>query len=176
MTGFKFTQPRTTKMSFINLLANDVWSDADIVNRTEAMIRSEFSVQAETIMNRKLLGEATGSYTLNDDEKAELVRFKTAVFNAQVAGVEARRDMELLKKVFELEAADQRLKKPVVEPVTETVDENTIVVNQTEIDADTAEREAAQAKLDAATEEEMNLFSLRNPVPVVETINEQPIE
>lgn len=151
-------------MSFINLLANDVWSDLDITNKTEAMIRAEFSVQAEMILNRKVVGNLTNSYELTEDDQAELARYKAVVEAARLEGIVARADMALLNKVFELEAADQRLKKPTVEPVIE----NEVVVNQADVDADSAERSVAQSVLDSATEDELSVFVLRNPVPVVE--------
>ena len=158
-------------MSFINLLANDVWSEQDIINRTEAIIRSEFSIQSETILNRKLLGEVTGSYQMTDAEKEELTRYKTAVMNAQIAGIDARKDMELLNQVLAFEKIAERLKQPAPEQII--VDQE--VTNQAEIDADYAEREAVQAELDAMPEDVRALFDLRNPAPVPPT-PEQPEE
>ena len=58
-------------MSFVDRMAEDVWSDADIVRRTEAMIRSEFPAEAETISNRKALDAATVVYVLDEADEAE---------------------------------------------------------------------------------------------------------
>jgi hypothetical protein len=159
-------------MSFINLLANDVWSEQDIVNKTEAMVRSEFSVQAETILNRKVIGQLTGAYTMTEVEVAELDRYKTVVEQARIAGDEARADMKLLNQVFEFEVAANRLKRPVVEQIV--VDQE--VVNQAEIDADYAERQAAQEKLDTMPDDVRVLFDLRNPAPVEVPVVEVPVE
>lgn len=140
--------------SFINLLANDIWSEADIVRRTEAMIRSEFSLDMETILNRKVLGISIGSYTPTEADLAEIARYDQAAKAAQAAGVAARADMALLLQVFPLEAAQRRLYRmalaaawerlqlPKVQPV---IDEATgQVTNAEEIEADKAEREAAR--------------------------------
>lgn len=150
-------------MSFIDLLANDVWSEQDIINRTEAIIRSEFSMQSETILNRKLLGEITGSYTMNNDEKAELIKYKTVVMKAQEAAVEARQDMALLNQVLAFEKIAKRLNQPIPEQII--VDQE--ITNQAEIDAHWAERESIQAELDAMPADIRTLYDLRNPAPVL---------
>jgi hypothetical protein len=147
-------------MSFIDLMGNTVWSEQDIVSKTEAMIRSEFPVQTELILNRKVVGQIGGMYQMTDSEKEELARYQVAVENARIAGVEARKDMELLNRVLHLEAVAARLKQPVIEQII--VDG--VVINQEEIDADYAERATAQAILDAMEPDEKELYDLRNPV------------
>jgi hypothetical protein len=140
--------------SFINLMTNDIWSDADITRRTEAMIRSEFSLDAETILNRKVIGISIGTYTPTAEDQAEIARYDQVAKAAQAAGVAARADMALLIQVFPLEDAKWRLERPglqaswdrlqlpVVEPI---IDEETgEVTNQAEVDQDAAERVAAQ--------------------------------
>lgn len=149
-------------MSFIDLLSNVVWSDIDITNRTEAMLRSEFPVQAELILNRKVVGQIGGMYQMTDSEKEELARYQVAVENARIAGVEARKDMELLNRVLYLEQVATRLKQPVIEQII--VDG--VVINQEEIDADYKERQTAQDILDGMKEDEKELYDLRNPVTV----------
>lgn len=141
--------------SFIDLMANDVWSEADIVRRTEAMIRSEFSAEAETILNRKVSGMVLGVYVPTTEEQAEMARYQTTVDAARVAGNASRADMALLLRVFPLEDAQRRLDRmalvvawdrlqdPVVEPV---IDEATgEVLNAEEVALDMAERAAAEA-------------------------------
>lgn len=142
-------------MSFINLMANDIWSDADITRRTEAMIRSEFSLDAETILNRKVLGISLGTYTPTAQDQADIARYDQVAKAAQAEGVAARADMALLIQVFPLEDAQRRLdqtslqtawdrlQQPEVEPVTD--EETGEVTNQTEVDQDKAERAAAQS-------------------------------
>jgi hypothetical protein len=96
-------------MSFVDLMVNDDWSEADIVNRTEAMVRSHVSVQAERILNRKVLGASRGEYTLSGDEQAELAVFQAISLDAQQAGEAARADMALLRAAWGYEAALQTL-------------------------------------------------------------------
>ncbi len=149
------------KMSFINLLANDIWSEQDIVNRTEAMIRSEFSTQTETILNRKVVGSVIGQYTLSDEEKQELAKYNKICEYAKEEGRKAREDMDLLNRVFPVEKAELRLRLPIVE---EILDDEGNVTNQEQIDLDKVERLEAQKIRDAATIDEINLVNLRNPV------------
>lgn len=140
-------------MSFVDLMADDVWAEADIVRRTEAMIRSEFSAEAETILNRKVSGMVLGIYTPTEAEQAEMGRYQATVEAARVAGNEARADMAVLLRVFPLEEAQRRLDRvalvvawdrlqdPEVEPV---VDEETgAVTNAEDVERDQAERAAA---------------------------------
>lgn len=140
-------------MSFVDLMADDHWSEADIVRRTEAMIRSEFSAEAETILNRKVSGMVLGIYVPTEAEQAEMGRYQATVEAARVAGNEARADMAILLRVFPLEEAQRRLDRvalvvawdrlqdPEVEPV---VDEDTgEVTNADEVAQDQAERAAA---------------------------------
>ena len=140
--------------SIINLLANDIWSDADITRRTEAMVRTEFSQEAETILNRKVAGMSLGQYTPTTEDLAEMARFRTVVDAAHDEGVAARADMALLSETLVYEVAQKRLAQttlqdawdrlqlPEVEPI---VDQETgEVLNQAEVDQDKAERAAAQ--------------------------------
>lgn len=138
-------------MSFIDLMADHRWSEADIVNRTEAMVRKEFTAEAERILSRKVLGAGMG-YIMTAAEQAEVGRFQATVFAAQAEGNAARADMALLEAVLALEAAQARLALPAVEPVlSEPAEGEPEVTNQAELDADTAERASAQATVDAAS-------------------------
>ena len=180
-------------MSFINLLANDVWSDADMLRRTESMIRSEFSQEAETILNRKAVGMALGTYTPSAEEIVEMGRYTTVVEAARVELQVAQADMVLLTSVFELEKADRVVKQMLLSEALviidsvkpeEELDEFGNVVNQEEIDvynnnlnnaqavvtiygsdveANEAARAAAQLILDEAEQPVKDIFLLRNP-------------
>lgn len=159
-------------MSFVNLLANDVWSEADIVRRTEAMIRSEFSADAETILNRKVSGMALGAYKPSAADQVEIARYNKTAHDAQVAGAKARADMALLQQVFAIEAAARRLSQHVVAP--EFPEEGSaldpslaegLALNADAVAQDEAERANAQAVIDAASEEARALFQIRNPEP-----------
>jgi hypothetical protein len=148
-------------MSFVDLLANDVWSENDIITKTEAIIRSEFSQMAETILNRKVLGSVIGQYQLSNEEKQELDKYNKICEFAKIEGQKAREDMDLLNRVFPIEKAELRLRLPVVE---EVLDDEGNITNQEQIDQDKAERLKAQAIRDAATIDEINLVNLRNPI------------
>lgn len=91
--------------SFINLMADDVWSEADIVSRTEAIIRGHFSREAEDILNRKVTGALLGQYALTPAEQADLGRYAAMSEQARAEGVAARADMALLAQAMEVEAA-----------------------------------------------------------------------
>lgn len=135
-------------MSFVDLLSSDVWSEADIVRRTEALVRSEFSRDAETILVRKVQGVALG-VPLSAEDEAEVAAFRAVLLAAQAAGVEARADMVRLQAVLDHEAALGRLVLPAIEGDAE----------------DAVERGAAQALVDGASAETLALYALRHPEP-----------
>ena len=147
-------------MSFINLLSNEIWSDNDITNRTEAILRSEFPVQAELILNRKVVGQIGGMYQMTDSEKEELTRYQVAVENARQEGIAARYDNELLKSILVLEDNIRRLNQPAVEPI---LDESGNVTNQEEIDLDILEKQAALVVVESATDEQRYWMDQRHP-------------
>ncbi len=132
--------------SLVNLMADDVWSDGDIINRTEAMVRSEFSVDAEAILNRKVSGALLGAYSMTPEEEAEVMRFNAAVTAASAAGAQARADMALLQHALDAEAAQRRLELPPADPPTEQ---------------DGYERQAAEAVLEAVTDQVQELLDAR---------------
>lgn len=151
------------RMSFVNLMGNDVWSEADIVNRTEAMIRSVFSDQVVAILNRKATGAALGQYTMTDDERAELARYAQACEDAHQAGNAARADMALLQRALDVEAAQRRLLLPLYAgPVL--LEDGTA---DPQAEADAAQRAAAQAVIDGATPDVLDLVAAR-AAPAVE--------
>lgn len=148
-------------MSFINLMVNDIWSDADITARTEAMVRSVISLQDELVLNRKIQGANLEQYTLTPEDQVQMALLAQAGFNAQQEGIAARNDMILLLKVLEYEKAKSRLSLPVIESV---LDEENNILNQEEIDIDVQERNSVQYIIDNADQETINLYNLRNPV------------
>ena len=137
-------------MSFINLMENHIWSEEDIVNRTEAMAHAVLSVEEETILSRKVISALLGAWTMTEDDLATQARFAAACAVAHQAGVEARADMALLQAAMDVEQAQLRLQ---------------LAAEPAELAAiDAAERSAALAVLDKTTKEVMDLVSLRNPV------------
>ena len=89
--------------SFINLMAFDVWSEADIKARLHADIRSEISEQSEQELNRALQGKMLGMHTMTPAETALLMLFKSATDRVALLGVQARADAALLAAVMALE-------------------------------------------------------------------------
>lgn len=95
--------------SFINLLASHTWSEADIVNRTEALIATEFPANAVAILNRKVTAATIGAYTLTEEEQAEVARYAQVCTDAAIEGNAARADMALLAEVLAVEAGTMDL-------------------------------------------------------------------
>ena len=146
-------------MSFVNLMSSDVWSDADITARTEALLRAQWSVQAQTILSRKAVGVALGQFTLSPEEEEELGAFAYASVQARMAGESAEADMQLLRNVLSFEAMKQRLSLPAIRL---DHDDTGAVVNQPSADADAFERMQAQAGIDAATDPTLKVYAMRN--------------
>lgn len=128
--------------SFIDMMANDVWSDADITNRTEAMIRAVVPVAEELVLNRKAHGAALGQYTLTAEDQADMERLAQAGFAARQAGIEARYDMLVLNEVFEVEKAEKVLADP---------------------DASDEDKIRAQERIDVSDEDVMRWVEARRP-------------
>lgn len=147
-------------MSFIEMMASDVWSSADIDNKVQALIRSRYSAQDELKASR-----LARTPNPSETEAAFVVSVDSWIAECVAEGRAARADMNLLAQVLELEVHKRRLAMPLVEPV---LDEEETITNQDALDADAAERAAAQALLDAASPEAKELFDLRNPLPPVE--------
>lgn len=159
--------------SFVNLMADDVWSEVDIVAKTEAQIASEYPVNAITILNRKVTAASIGKYTLTADEQADVTKYQTLCYMAQLAGISARQDMALLGEVLPLDKARRRLRLDLVKPVvvkatTATATTPAVpeyVGNQKDIDQDNRERAAAQAVVDSASPAATVLSEKRLPTP-----------
>lgn len=155
--------------SFVNLFGNDVWSEADIVRRTEAELHGVVSKDAELILSRKMIGFSLGRIIPTPEEQADLILYETAAYQAQQSGIAARTDMALLQSALGYEQALRRLMLPVVtKPAMVTVVDDAhahVEIINPAIAADEAERAAAQAVLDAASPETLSLVALRNPPP-----------
>lgn len=162
--------------SFIDLMANDVWSPHDIKSRLHAELRGVISDFAEIELKRAMLAESKGIHTLTAEENAVLMLFAQTEAKVSLLGAQARSDMELLNEVLTLEGAQQRLLKPATEATVRPVP-NTLpavegevppeldyeISNQAALDVDTAERFAAQAIVSAASAEALALAELRKP-------------
>lgn len=163
-------------MSFINLLANDVWSEADIINKTEAELHSVVSKEAELILSRKMIGFSLGRIIPTAQEQADLLAYEIASYQAQQSGIAARADMVLLQSALDYERALRRLMLPAVtKPAMVTVVDDAhahVEIINPAIAVDEAERAAAQAVLDAANESTLALVALRNSPPAPDTTAE----
>lgn len=96
-------------MSFVDVMKNDVWSDADITVRTEEMLHSAVSKDDELILSRKMIGYSLGLLIPTSAEAAQLTAYQIAGYTAQTAGVASRADMALLHSTLIYEVAVSRL-------------------------------------------------------------------
>jgi len=133
-------------MGFINMMSNDIWSESDIVRRTENMIRSVFSAEQEDILNRKATGAALGQYELTESDLTSLSKYASVSEDARQEGDAARADMALLMQVFEIESAINRLNSPVIE----------------DDEQDEIERQVAQDTVDSANPAALDLVEQRH--------------
>jgi len=155
-------------------MKSDLWSERDIVNRTEAMINGQFNKDQREILNRKVSGLAIGMYQLSEQEQAELQQYSVICDFARTEGNAARTDMVTLNQILLVEESMRRLALPVIDPVFETQGKKRVVVNIDDVENDTAERETAQATIDVASEEVKNWVLLRNPA-LPEPIDDQTV-
>jgi hypothetical protein len=147
-------------MSFVNLMVDVRWSEHDIVQRMEAMIREHCSATEELILHRKMLGASINAYDLSAGEQAEIATYAGVCAVAQQAGRDARADMALLTQAFDVEAAQRRLALPQVEPILDPEDP-ALVLNGLEVFADQEQRTTAQALIDAAAQAVLDLVAAR---------------
>lgn len=132
--------------SFVNLMADDVWSEADIKRRTESIIDSQFPRIEYDILDRKVKAQAMGLYTLTTEEQAQVAAYGAIAFQAGALADAARADMALLQHALDAEAAQRRLELPLADPPTEQ---------------DGYERQAAEAVLEAVTDQVQELLDAR---------------
>lgn len=140
-------------MSFINMLANDVWSDSDISRKVQALIRSKFSQEDELKAARLARQE-----NKTDAENTFIVSVDSTIASALAEGKAAREDMALLTQVLNVEECKRILSLPEVEPI---LDEQGVVTNQAVIDVFKIVAENCQATIDAASQEVKDLLTLR---------------
>jgi hypothetical protein len=141
-------------MSFVDMMANNVWSNADIDNKVRALIRSRYSSDDELKVSR--LARKTNA---SENEVAFVTNVDAWIASCVQEGADARADSLLLSEVMLMEEAYRRLAMPAVEPL---FDEEFVVINQEAIDADIAQRADAQAVIDNASIEATALYDQRN--------------
>ena len=159
--------------SFVDVMGSTCWSEADIVNRTEAILASQFPASEQMILSRKATGAALGQYALSPAEQQELGAFAAASLAARVAGDAARADMALLTQALAIEAAQARLLRPALgapvappapspqpgQPAPPAPVADPILVAA--YNQDVADRAAAQAVLTAAAAPALALVATR---------------
>ena len=133
--------------NFINLLSNDVWSEADILARGRALIAAQVSTVRQQELQTIMLGHMAQMRTATPEELAEIALVGQITEAQAFENAQARFDMALLLAVMAYEVAAARLALPVVDG-----DE-----------ADALDRAAAQIVVDAATPEVLDLYALRHP-------------
>ena len=185
-------------MSFVNLMANDVWSLVDIDNKVQALIRSKYATTDELKAARFSRKGPPSSL-----ETAFITGVDTWIASCILEGQQAKLDNALLAATLLFEAAQQRLSQrlldidatedqpvldaegnptfdelgdPIVEPVIVTPAITEFVLDELGVPteevnpewalvlADRVERDAAQAVVDAVTDQALlDLYNLRNP-------------
>lgn len=150
--------------SFIDLMNSIVWSDADIANRVTQIIRASYSPDDELKAAR--LARKPDKST---DDVAYIAAVDAVITAAIKHGRLARADMSLLQFALDYEAAQARLALPVATgPALMAVEQAGMAVEvpNPALQQDADERDAAQAVLDGAAPETLELVALRTPVSV----------
>ena len=174
-------------MSFIDLMSNDIWTEADILRRTESMIRSEFSLESESVLNRKATGTALGTYTLSEDEIYELIRYTAVAENARVEYQKAIHDMNMLKQVFAYEEAENILSVMSLEDALlfietlrpeELISEETgEILNNEELEAyDKSYDEASRVILQYGNNIEQNVLNRSQAQTTIDSATDEVVE
>lgn len=91
-------------MSFVNLMGNDLWSESDIDNKVQAMIRSRYSENDELKAARLARCESPSG-----DELNFVSALDSWVAECVANGRQARKDTVLLSMVLAVEEAQRRL-------------------------------------------------------------------
>lgn len=138
-------------MSFIDLMSNDVWTDVDIDNRVNLLIRSKVSENDELKAARLYRSGSSEPFAYYVDSWIEWCIGQ---------GRQARLDKLLLEQVLDLERAYARLDQPTVVPET---DSSGNIINQAEIDLDTQQRVSAQETISNSSTEAKELYLKRHP-------------
>lgn len=139
--------------SFIDLTASDIWSDADIKSRSQAILRSVFSKERESQVIRNITCSQAGLYTLTDEEKADIELYKKTSFLIKESIDSATKDRDLLLQVIPVESAYRRI---MLEVKSEGYSEEEIAIDQ-------EERLEAQSIIESASDEVKSVVKLRNP-------------
>jgi len=156
----------------IDLMGNTVWTDAQIDKRVVALIRQKYSANDELKLARIGLGKQLGIYTPTPEEEAEFQAFAAHVLACREIGKQARLDNDLLRRTIAYEKAIRRLAEPVPDApeMITTLDEdgNEVVVENPILVRDANERAQAQAIIDTAAQDVLDLAAKREAARITE--------
>lgn len=118
-------------MSFINLMDDTVWDDAQINAKMRALRRLGYQDDEWEFLMQKLVGAlaamvpdfASIAYPLSDAEKQEVRDFAGCLYQVQAAGRAARADMALKAQAMAVEAG-------TLDPATVTQDVTDLVAQR----------------------------------------------
>ena len=159
-------------MSQVNLLGNQAWPDATINAAITALIRQTYSADDE-LKAARLARKAAPT----EADLAFVAAVDACIADALAQGELLRSDAKLLDSVLEYESAVAWLEKPVEPEFIDChVDEVTTQEPNPLYAQDVANRAAAQAVLDGASDDTKDLFALRYPpAPAPEPVIEEPV-
>ena len=183
-------------MSFVNLLADDVWSGSDIDNRVQALIRSQFTISDE-LKAARLARKQNPS----EGDLAFLAMVDAVISAAVAEGTAAREDMAKLLPVLDFEKNQREAQSAHDRVVSQNAFEREqyeaehtawVTEEPAPVDPPTPEYEAELAAWRAREPQEpvpqpvpelipdpiqgdpiFQVWSLRHPVPVTEPEQEQ---
>ena len=152
-------------MSFIDLYSNTIWTETDISNKVQSIIRSQFSAEDELKASRL---SRQSKPSASDMEYINMV--DSAIQSAIDQGRAARSDNQLLIQVIDYETAVLRLRRPEEPEFILDQDENEIPNPLYEMDQE--QRLAAQTVVDAVSTEVIELADQRNNLvePIIEPV------
>ena len=155
----------------LDLMGNTVWTEAQIAKYIVSLIRQSYSENDELYLARISLGKLMGIYTPTAEEEAQIGPFQTYVEACRTTGNQMRQDNDLLRRTIEYENALKKIESPVpaVDATITIIDEsgNEVTVDNPVLVQDAEERIAAQAIIDAVTQDVLDLYYLRNPIEEV---------
>ena len=177
-------------MAIVDMMSDVVPTDADIDRRVVSMIRTRYSAEDEMKLARIAIGEQRGVYNPTADEQAMIDDYQLHVMWCREQGEQAKQDANLLREAIAWERARERLSRPRLadgvpartayeETGTYVVDEATgelvpelqpvelsgvpaIPPDDPAAIRDDEERAQAQAVLDAATQQVLDLVAQRD--------------
>ena len=93
--------------SFVNLLGSDLWSEADILARSRAVINSQVPEARQNELRTIMLGHIAQMRGASSEELAEIMQVAALTEQASTDNAAARADMALLTEVMAYEATGE---------------------------------------------------------------------